>query len=248
VSRNPIQTNKGSSLKVLGFSDENQDTSLGILNKALDVESIPAEPLSALHKPCQTGSEWYKAYLRELPPMFIIDKLATNFFNNINWQYSPLDIVTFVEDKAQWDALSYADISKGVQALQIEIRFFPAVLFQVLALSLLYWDPNDDSFGCLKYKSDMSVEDIAKDYSESGAALSAALVKDGLSRTGVQAMFLRTLFLKTTGRVLESWNSLGETINSARQLGWHLDVPSGETLQCAKPIQTLWDAEISRKT
>lgn len=94
----------------------------------------------------------------------------------------------------------------------------------------------------------MTVEDIARDYSESGAALAAAVAKDGLSRSGVQAMFLRTLFLKTTGRVLESWNSLGETIDGARQLRWHLDVSSEETLQCAKPNQTLWNSEIRRKT
>ena len=234
---------------MLGFSDENPSTSLGIFNKALEVVgSIPTDTITSPYKPSQTGSEWYKAYLRELPPIFFIDKLVTNFFNNVNWQYNPLDMVTFMEDKARWDALPYADLSKGTQALPTETRFFPAVLFQVLALSLLYWGLNDKSLECLKYKSDMTLEDVAREYSEAGVALSAALAKDDLPRSGIQARFLRTLFLKTTGKVVESWHSLGETIDGARRLQWHLDVPSDETVQRAKTIKYLWDCETCRKT
>lgn len=234
---------------MLGFSDENPPTSLGIFNKALEaVGSIPADTIASLHEPSRTSSEWYKAYLRQLPPSFIIDKLATNFVNNVNWQYNPLDVVTFIQEKARWDALPYADLSKDIQAFPTETRFFPAVLFQVLALSLLYWDLNDKSLEFLKYKSDMTLEDVAREYSEGGVALLSALAKGGLPRSGIQARFLRTLFLKTTGKVVESWHSLGETIGGARRLQWHLDVPSGQTIQRAKPIQDLWDCETQRKT
>lgn len=153
-----------------------------------------------------------------------------------------------MEDKVRWDRVPYVQLTQGMQQLPVNTRFFPAVLFQVLALALLNCESSDIGF-CegLKYKSDMTLDDIAHQYSEAGAALAASLSEDKMSRAGIQAMFLRTMFLKISGQVIESWKLLGETIKGARGLQWHSDWP-GEDVHHVTSVEDMWEAETCRRT
>lgn len=234
------------SLSVLGFSDINPNTSLGIFRavEAMEPTCFRCPPLQK--EPPQSCWEWYKVSLRQLPPPILIDKLATAFFDKINWQYGPLDLDMFIKQKGCWEQLPYSELAKGPQALPPDTRFFPAILFQLLSLALIHRESKDMSFECLKYKSDMSLEDLAKEYSDTGAALLLSLGKDDLPISAVQAGYLRTLFLKTTGMVLDSWHSLGETIENARMLQWHLDVVSDEGV--VQSVQDRWQSEVRRRT
>lgn len=245
-STTAARADSGDYLSVLGFSDVNPNTSLGIFRA---VEAI--EPTCFSNPPVQKEIpqscwEWYKGSLRQLPSPLLIDGLSTAFFNEINWQYSPLDLEMFAEQKTRWDQIPYSELAKGPQALASELRFFPAILFQLLPLALIHRDPNDMRFESLKYNAGMSLEDLAREYSDTGAALLGSLGKDDLPISAVQAGFLRTLFLKTTGRVLESWHSLGDTIENARTLQWHLDVASDE--RSLQPIRDCLCSEICRRT
>jgi hypothetical protein len=231
------RSDSGDSLSVLGFSDINPNTSLGIFRAVEAIEPTSfSSPQLQKERP-QSCWELYKGSLRQLPPPLLIDELSTTFFNEINWQYSPLDLEMFTEQKSRWDQLPYSELAKGPQALASDLRFFPAILFQLLPLALIHQDSDDMRFVSLKYKADMSLEDVAREYSDAGATLLGSLGKDDLPISAVQAGFLRTLFLKTTGRVLESWQSLGETIKNARKLQWHL-----------QSIRDSWHAEVCRRT
>ena len=219
------------------------------MSRALDAETL--EPQDARFSPSSESpvveDAWYMAQLRQLPTKYITDGLVSNFFKTVNWQYNPLDKTTFTADRAQWDAVSYAQLLKGVHLLPPESRFFPAVLLQVLALSLLHWETSDDRCDSLRYKDDMALDDVAREYSEAGATLMATLARSELPRPGIQAMFLRTMFLKTTGKVVKSWNLLGDAISAARRLRWHLDLPCEGTQQ-PHSRQCLWDFETQRTT
>jgi hypothetical protein len=234
------------SLSVLGFSDINPNTSLGIF-RAVEATEPTCFRSPPLQKERPHGCwEWYKVSLRQLPSPMLIDELSTAFFNKINWQYSPLDLDIFMEQKACWEQLPYSELAKGPEALAPHSRFFPAILFQLLPLALIHRDSKDMSFESLKYKADMSLDDLAREYSDAGAALLSSLGKDDLPISAVQAGFLRTLFLKTTGRVLDSWHSLGETIENARMLQWHLDVVPDERV--VQSVQDWWHSEVCRRT
>ncbi|RFU31692.1 hypothetical protein B7463_g4653, partial [Scytalidium lignicola] len=179
----------------------------------------------------------------------VIDKLSATFFNEINWQYNPLDRDTFDEQRKDWDALSFSQLNDGPQTITADIRFFPALLFQLLALSLLYRLPDyDKSLECLKYKAGMLLDDVANDYSDTGADLGSLLGKEDISKVSIQAKFLRTLFLKTKGMVVESWDSLGHAIKDARVLGWHLDNSCQPSSISRNTVRDFWHTEVCRRT
>ena len=118
------------------------------------------------------------------------------------------------------------------------MQFFPALLFQCLALALQFQpledDPNLDS---LKYAVGMSFDDVASEYSQCGISIMALLGKRHTTLTTVQAGFLRTAFLKNYGMVPESWHSLSQTIRDAQEIGLHRNV-----VECGKPKEKPEDA------
>lgn len=151
--------------------------------------------------------EKYKSLLRQLPSKMYIDQLVDIFFKDINWQYYFIDKDILLEQLNEWNQLPFAALSApdgGPHTLDPELRAFPAVLFQVLATALLLVpSEHDPVFGALKYAGGMTFEDLAKDYSESGAAILQLFGKQNLSITTVQAQFSRSLFLKYTANVTE---------------------------------------------
>jgi hypothetical protein len=170
------------------------------------------------------------------------------FFQEVNWHYTPVDHDYFMEQLQNWYSLSFSVLNQGPQALPADIRFFPALLFQVLALALQFQPPNyDRSLDSLKYVSEMSLDDLANDYSESGLAILSLLGKKDITLVTIQAGFLRTYFFKNAGLVTESWHCLGQTIRDAQEIGWHKD-PVGRTPDSPeKAIEMMWLTEFRRR-
>lgn len=242
-----IQNGNACSQNILGFSELNPSTSFGLCQKA--VKGIHSQPADCFRLPAEqleTGSGWYKSFLRQLPSTTIIESLVSSFFESINWQYSPLDSSAFTEQKSRWESLNFASLSADVQSMPSDIHFFPAILFQVLALSLLHRDSYEAGLECIKYAPSMTLDDMAYEYSAAGVALSAELSKHCLSSSAIQAGFLRTIFLKTTGRVVESWQSLGNIIRDSRKLQWHLDLCCNDILEKENPVTDYWVLETRR--
>lgn len=184
-----------------------------------------------------------------MPSPTIITILSAFFFKNVNWQYSLLDQQTLVQQSEKWDALKFSELSCRLQTIPPDTRFFPALLFQLLALALKYRGSEDEEIlQCLKYKSDMSLADVANEYSDTGATLSILLGRDDLSKIAIQAGFLQTMFLKSRRMVMESWKSLGQTIEDVRQLNWHLDKTFQQNTTSRAGLLNLWDFKICRRT
>lgn len=154
--------------------------------------------------------ERYKSLIRQLPARPFVDRLVETFFRDFNWQYYTVDRDVFEEQLAEWNSLPFSLLSTaGPQALPPELRAFPALLFQVIATALLILpeDQPDETFDALKYAGNMSFEDLALDYSESGVAVLTLLGKRHMSMTTVLAGFARAAFLKYTGMVTEAVSS-----------------------------------------
>ncbi|KAJ8064490.1 hypothetical protein OCU04_006823 [Sclerotinia nivalis] len=149
----------------------------------------------------------------------IIENLVKIFFHEVNYQYYSLDEGIFQDHLMNWNSLSFSTLKNPLE-LSGDMQFFPALLFQCLALALqflpLEYDPSLDS---LKYAIDMSFDDVANDYSQSGNSIMTLLGKRNATLITVQAGFLRTSFLKNYGMVPESWHSLSQTIRDAQEIG-----------------------------
>ncbi|KAI1341852.1 hypothetical protein F5Y15DRAFT_375468 [Xylariaceae sp. FL0016] len=169
--------------------------------------------------------ERYKTLIRQLPAKTFIDKLAEIYFHDVNWQYFGVDEPLLRELMDQWYALPFHVLaSAGPQALDPMLRAFPALLFQILACALLYLpEGSEETFESLKYTSNMTFDDLAFEYSESGIALMSLLGKRQMSIITVLAGWVRATFLKYTGVVTEAWHQVGTCIRDAQEIGLHKD-------------------------
>lgn len=150
--------------------------------------------------------EKYKGLIRLLPARMYIDQLAEIFFKDFNWQYFLVEPQMFHELLDQWTNLPFKVLSsRGPEALSPDLRVFPALLFQVIATAMLILPkPLQESFESLKYAANMTFEDLATDYSESGIAIINLFGAKSLSATSIQVGFLRAAYLKYTANVTES--------------------------------------------
>lgn len=167
--------------------------------------SYPLDGLSG-RDTSQAVKDKFKGLIRQLPAKTYLDKLIDMFLTKFNWQYYAVDPDILRAQLDQWNRIPFKQLSSmGPQALPPELRAFPAVLFQIIATSLLIVDEGPDSeFEALKYAGSMTFEDLAMDYSDSGVAIVNLFDKRSLTLTTVQASFLRASFLKFMAKVTES--------------------------------------------
>lgn len=139
---------------------------------------------------------------------------------------------------------------EGPQALSPDLRAFPAMVFEMVATTLLMLgtDP-DPTFDSLKYTSSMTFEDLANDYAESGMAILNLLGKRQVSFTYVSADWLRAAYLKYAGLVTESWHAIGTAIRDAQECGLHrggLD-PKPKSDKLEDILENQWEIQRRRK-
>jgi hypothetical protein len=172
-----------------------------------DQSSISAmSPTYATHTESLGILNKYKDLIRQLPAKIFIDKLVTIFMRQFNWQYYIVDPDVFHTQLLEWNDLPFSIYStEGWQRISPDLRVFPAVLFQIIATALLLLpDEEETEFATLKYAANMTFEDLACDFSASGADIVGLFGKKSMSVTTVQAEFLRASFLKYTANVTES--------------------------------------------
>lgn len=148
--------------------------------------------------------EKYKGLVRQLPAKTYIDRLVSMYFENLHHSYNFIDKDVFFEQLEEWNQLPFQLLSSP-EELRPAMRFFPALLFQILATALLLLPPGtpDPVFDSLKYAGGMTFENLATDYSDSGAAIVNLFGKNALDEVTVQAQFIRALFQKYTAHVIE---------------------------------------------
>ncbi|KAJ9133583.1 OMPdecase-domain-containing protein [Pleurostoma richardsiae] len=237
-----------------GYSQTGAST-LGFLKK-IDGAN-PEEPLSRLamggnEQGDQFGTrERYKSLIRQLPGRIYIEKLVDIYFVDFNWQYYGVEKDYFDKQLEEWYNLPFNLLNTaGPQALSPDLRAFPAVLFQIVATSLLSLPAGSDPlFDNLKYAGTMSWDDLAMDYSESGMSILSLLGKRHMSMTTVIAGFLRAAFLKYTGLVTEAWHAIGSAIRDAQEVGIHRDSldPKPKSDDAEAVLENMWQIQQRRK-
>lgn len=183
-------------------------------------DRVSADPAGSLRNN-EAASE-YLSLIREIPPREHVDILVRSFFTNVSWQYDIIDEAMFREELLNWRHVSYAMLKGGPDSLPVNTRYFPALLFQILALSLLFQPfQYDSALDSLKYVPDMDFADLAADYSIAGHRMMTMLGRRDVSLIKVQAGLMKACFEKSIGSVIESWHTLGSAIRDAQELGLH---------------------------
>ncbi|KAL0940865.1 fungal specific transcription factor domain-containing protein [Colletotrichum truncatum] len=239
-----------------GYSHAGAST-LGLMRK---IESANGDgSLSHLSGASQVEDQFatkerYKSLIRQLPAKGYIEKLVEVYFREFNWQYYALEEDLFMQQFAEWNNLPFNVLSNsGPQGLSPDLRVFPALLFQVLATALLILPEGSHEFyEHLKYAGNMTFEDLAADYSESGVGILSLLGKRQITLTTVQASFLRAAFLKYMAKVTESqakWHAIGSAIRDAQEIGMHRDSldPQPVSNETEDVLENMWLIQRRRK-
>ncbi|KAF3012053.1 hypothetical protein E8E14_009365 [Neopestalotiopsis sp. 37M] len=244
-----------------GYSNSsgNGASTLGFLKKIEGAGS--GEPLSSVGgvgDAAQEGEhfgsrERYKSLVRHLPARTFVEQLVDIYLREFNWMYYAIHEAEFMEQLEMWYQLPFHLLSNaGPQGIDPTLRSFPALLFQVLATSLLaVSDENDPRFVSLKYAGNMTFEDLALEYSETGVAILTLLGKRQMTVPTVLAGWVRAAFLKYTGQVTEAVG-LSTCLLSCitKEIGLHrdqFDPQPGPKDSTEQALDAMWKAQSRRK-
>lgn len=194
------------SISRLGYARTGVSTA-DFLDK-IEVDADEAGELETSHSVDGHGDLWerYILLVKQLPARGYIEKLAEFYFRQINWQYYALDEGAFRHQLQAWYLLDLQTSATGIfDHLSADLRAFPALLFELAAISLLLMTPEASiAFGDFKPIDSISSETMAVEYSESGVEILRLLGKRQVSLTTVFSDFLRVAFLKYLGQVTEA--------------------------------------------
>jgi len=154
----------------------------------------------------------YIDLLAILPSNEVVEGLVNNFFLEANWFFMVLEPHYFKAKLNQWLDLGGYPSKLEVDQIPPELHYFPALLFQVSAVSLQIL-PLGTDFAKSNALSDFAACDrLSEEYSSAGMEVARLLGKRTSSIDAVQYNLLRCVYLKNCSRGAESWHSLGDSI------------------------------------
>jgi hypothetical protein len=157
-------------------------------------------------------SEYY-GYVRRLPPRKHCEVLCKHFFDVVNPINSALDETMFREQLDYWWSDAYGMIlDNGPGKLPEELRSFPALMFQVLAVALQFVPPSNTSLDELKFAPSQTFLELSREYFECGVAMAKLFARARPTLSGVQHSFMRDWWLINMGDLMEAWNHSGESV------------------------------------
>jgi hypothetical protein len=156
-----------------------------------------------------------RTLIMQLPPPLVAMELIRSFFNGANWYFLILEKYYFNQLHSSWLAVSDIVLKKGnLESLSRDLQYFPALLFQVLAVALQFLPPGTASAEILHLKDTTACDRLSQEYSKTGMDIMDSLGRHDSTVTAVQHDLMRALWLKNCSRGTESWYSLGNAIRS----------------------------------
>jgi hypothetical protein len=112
----------------------------------------------------------------------------------------------------QWHELNGYPSKLEWDRIPPELHYFPALLFQVLAVSLQILSPGNKFGNSITVSYLETCDRLSEEYSTSGMEIAHLLEKRSSSVDAVQYSLLRCLYLKNCSRGAESWYNLGDAV------------------------------------
>jgi hypothetical protein len=179
----------------------------------MDEDLSSSKSLVESYRNSKTSSAFY-GYVRRIPAKARCETLYQCFFTRFNALNSALDEGFFREQLNIWWNAAYDTFPKqGIEKLPSNIRCFPALIFQVLAIGLQFvQEPYDSGLDKLKFGPSQTFSELSREFTECGTALSNLLGLGNQTLIGVQQSFLRDCWLMNSGQLMDAWGHSGETV------------------------------------
>jgi hypothetical protein len=214
--------------------------------------AINGSPRAALQT---TESSTYDEMVARLPSSLIIDDIARIFFIEADWYFCVLDRPYYEELYNLWKSrrpscrnkINLPSNEPVFVRNSAEVRYFPALLFQVLALTLHFLPTSCIARDSLELKDHRAADKLSKYYSDSGAEIMGQLGRIDSPISAVLADLLRCAWMKNSGLGTHSWHSLSDAIRQAQNLDLHeqQEIPRGGPIDST--IKDLWYDEHRRR-
>jgi hypothetical protein len=138
------------------------------------------------------------------------------YLSQVNWYYPIVESYYLNQLYDRWEETvekSKNDLKQvNLKQLPRDILYFPALLFQIIAIGLQFAPPEAKAPGLLRVENLIASDRLSRQYSDKGMAIMNILGRYHTTLAAVQHDFLRCLWLKDCGRGSESWHSLGNAI------------------------------------
>jgi hypothetical protein len=182
-----------------------------------DISSSHPAATSQMQMENRVRAEYYN-YVRRLPPKSHCEILFQYFFggdqvggNQIN---NAIDETFFREQSERWWNLAREILLKsGPEKLPEDLLWFPALIFQVLAVALQFmpglYNPRLDD---IKFAPSQTWTELSTEYTNCGVALAKLLARARPTLVGVQQSFMRDFWLTNNGDLIQAWNHSGQTV------------------------------------
>ena len=155
----------------------------------------------------------------QLPSYNVTVELVGIFFSEANSTARVLERYYFDRLHTSWLAISdNVSIGVGLGQASRDLVYFPALLFQVLAVALQYLPPDTTSARDLELKDSVTCDKLSQRYSMLSVEIMALLGRHDSALTAVQNDLVRALWLKNCSRGTEAWYVLGDAIRSVHSL------------------------------
>lgn len=153
-----------------------------------------------------------KGLLSRLPPDRAIVELKDIYFSEANWYYQLLAPYYFDELLDKWQDTRNGSSRFNLGQKSRELQYFPALLFQVLAIALQFLPQGTAIAGFLHVESYENCDRLSLEYSTIGMQLIDILGRHNSTITGIEHDLARSAWLKNESRGKEAWYNLGNAI------------------------------------
>ncbi|KAK9241778.1 fungal-specific transcription factor domain-containing protein [Lipomyces tetrasporus] len=230
--------------KHIGYSQRSSTCILSTLTQLFEDDESP-QPVARTLEHSMNRSKWtgFGKLINKLPSVSVAQQLVQVFFNEANWYFAVLDQYYFDRLHITWIAfVPSLSNAEDTSLMSLDLLYFPALLFQVLALALQFIPPGMSCGISLGAEDPTACDQLSKKFSDTGVAIIDLLGRQTPTITAVQADLLRCAWLKNSGQGTESWYSLGNAIRQAQELGLHLQADRAEDDRddMGETLKALW--------
>lgn len=199
-----------------------------------------------------------------LPSHQLTMMLVDLYFDAVTWEFPPIDEHHFRARYDQWRSAYHKD---GRNGLALDLQFFPALLFQVLAQTVDCLSPEHPAAQALHLEDYKACDHLAYVFHAAGDKIVQIVGRQRPTVSSIEQDLLAAIWLKNSGRGSDTWNRLGSAVRyvltqskrleltdtSARQaqeLGIHslpatLDYGHGGNI--GSDLLAFWDLEHRRR-
>ncbi|KAH7204862.1 uncharacterized protein BKA55DRAFT_291672 [Fusarium redolens] len=118
----------------------------------------------------------YERLIEQLPTHHICQQLIRNYFDEANWKFYALEQYYFEKLYSLWLHATVAPAyTKSSQRVPIDLIYFPALFFQVLAVSLQFLPPTAKVRGGLNICEQSDCDKLSLSFSNIGKEIVALL-------------------------------------------------------------------------